>query len=370
MTHEMTIEQRLATLPQKLSTPFRQLLTKGLISEQALSSVLDAGKLADDYSRLLGFTIAYCHMEAKNVPVGDTIRMAKSQGRAVKLDWSVKRWKTEHNLLSRMEALVRLSKNNVEYDVSRYEALLPEQFSGYIIKSSQRLGMEGLRQRHCVASYHDQIQSGRCAIVTMLVAKQRWTVELFATGNSQMPLRVGQIKTRLNRSPTHETREKIHNLLGINMAESSHVSVETGSTYMDTLRRLLPILRDQNVTTIIVGFEGYGDSGSIETIDYFPCENASVQDYPVQYRHIISIFDNGWVNQLQEVEGFVNGAIESLSYDYLNETDVDWYTNEGGFGKLIIDVEAGTVSLDVDVRFPDSNTEFSSKRDIITGEEI
>ena len=66
----------------------------------------------------------------------------------------------------------------------------------------------------------------------------------------------------------------------------------------------------------------------------------------------------------------LNEAIDELTYDYLEETGVDWYNNDGGYGELVIDVNAGTVALEVNVRYTESTTEYSAERDIATGEDI
>jgi hypothetical protein len=63
-------------------------------------------------------------------------------------------------------------------------------------------------------------------------------------------------------------------------------------------------------------------------------------------------------------------ALEALTYDYLEETGVDWYNGDGGFGTLEIDVEAGTVRLNVDVRYTESATQFAAERYILSGENL
>ncbi len=55
---------------------------------------------------------------------------------------------------------------------------------------------------------------------------------------------------------------------------------------------------------------------------------------------------------------------------YSARMGVDWYNNDGGYGDLVINVENGTVALDVNVRYTESTNEFWSERDIITGEQI
>lgn len=70
------------------------------------------------------------------------------------------------------------------------------------------------------------------------------------------------------------------------------------------------------------------------------------------------------------LQGSVNDVIDALTYDYLEEVDVDWYNNDGGYGELIIDVSNGTVSLEVNQRYTESNTEYSMEHDIETGKAI
>ena len=366
--------QRLSALPRKVALPFEQLLNTGQIKEDVLSVVLDAGDLATDSSKLLGFAIAYLTNRSQGVPVHDVIRMAKAQKRRINLNWSAKRWKAEHDRLSRAEALDRLSKENVTYNVSTFEKHLPETFDGYLIRSSSRLGMEGLRQRHCVAGYHHKISNGNCAIASLLIDKTRWTVELVNTGNSEAPLMINQIKSRHNALPSAEVRSRIEEMLSIKRPEysvSNASYTENDSLYMDNLRRLLPVLRDQFVQSVVVSFDGSGDSGAIDSIFYLPQRIYELPDITVEHVVTSQQFDDGrWIRQ-REVEAVsMNKAIDALTYEYLEETQIDWYNNDGGYGELVIDVTDGTVSLEVNVRYTESVNEFHCERDIVTGEEI
>ncbi|MCB1651160.1 MAG: PcfJ domain-containing protein [Alphaproteobacteria bacterium] len=369
-----TVENRLALLPAKVSMPFRQLLSAGQITEDVVHTVLDAGEITGDTSKLIGFSVGFLHLRGQGVPVHDVIRMAKTQNRRISLGWSAKRWKEEHDRLSRAEALHRMAQENVGYDVSKFEEHLPERFSGYLIRSSRRLGMEGLRQRHCVASYDSRLRNGNCAIAAVFVNKQRWTVELRLTNDEEAPLRIDQIKTRYNGLPPASVREKIHEILGIALKKTAGVSVGSAMPnyiYMENLRRILPVLRAQGIENVTISFEGYGDSGSIEDISYAPCTNENIKEIPVEHLCTASHFDDGqWLKTVTPQQSTLNEAIDELTYDYLEETGVDWYNNDGGYGELVIDVNAGTVALEVNVRYTESTTEYSAERDIITGEDI
>jgi hypothetical protein len=49
-------------------------------------------------------------------------------------------------------------------------------------------------------------------------------------------------------------------------------------------------------------------------------------------------------------------AIETLAYDYLEETHYGWENNDGAFGTFVFDVPARNVTLEHNERFTDYNT--------------
>ena len=368
-----TIENRLAQLPAKTAMPFRQLLSAGQIPEDVIHTVLDAGEITGDIPKLIGFAVGFLHLRAQGVPVHDVIRMAKAQKRRINLSWGAKRWKEEHDRLSRAEALQRMAADNVRYDVSKFEKHLPERFSGYLIRTSRRLGMEGLRQRHCVASYDSRLRNGDCAIAAVFADGQRWTVELRLTNDHEAPLRIDQIKTRYNGLPPASIRQQIHKVLGIDLKQPTGAAYPIRDTiYMENLRRVLPIFRQHGIEKVTVSFNGYSDSGSIEDVSYEPCGNPdALKALPVEHISTSSYFEDGeWRRTATPEQTTLDEAIDALTNDYLEETGVDWYNNDGGYGELVIDVQAGTVSLEVNVRFTDERTEYSAERNIETGEDI
>lgn len=369
---DQILEQRLSRLPVRSAQPFRQLLETSQLTEEIIHSVLDAGELAGDRTRLVGFAVGFLHLRSQGVPVHDVIRMAKQQKRRINLAWSPKRWRTEHERLSRAEALNQLAGENVRYDVSRFAAHLTAPFPGYLIRSSRRLGMEGLRQRHCVASYHHRLVAGSCAIACVFVDKVRWTVELRLTDDPERPLRIYQIKTRHNAPASAAAGDTIHHLLGIHQPVAPQVEADAERLYMQNLQRLLPILREHRIRSVGVSFDGGGDSGSIDYVTPYPIETQERFDaLTAEYLKTERMFDDGlWRSVVTPTQGSIREAIEALTYDYLEETDVDWYNNDGGYGELTIDVEEGTVKLEIHVRFSDSDLQYSGEYDIETGEEL
>lgn len=367
-------EARLDTFPPKTAQPLRHLLRTAQISDDVVHRILDAAELANDNRRVLGFAAGYLHMRAAGVPVHDVIAMAKKQKRRINLAWSPNRWKEEHDRLSRAEALARLAGENIQYDVSAYQALLPARFPGYLIRSSRRLGMEGQRQRHCVASYHADIKNGKCAIAAVFVDKQRWTVQLEQSGDPEAPLRISQIKTRRNGLPPAEVRKEIHKILGIEMpkAPTAQDAADQRYLYMENLRRILPVLRANQIETVTVNFDGSGDSGSIDEIYYSPYERTqAARGLTAEHLATERFFDDGrWTSRVTPQQASLDDALTALTDDYLSETDINWYDGDGGYGTIEIDVQAGTVELNVYVRNIQTECEHSSCHNIETGEEL
>ena len=141
---------------------------------------------------------------------------------------------------------------------------------------------------------------------------------------------------------------------------------------METLRRLLPVLREHGVQYVEVHFDGSGDQGSIDYVDYSPRDLAFDPDaVTLEHPRVSQCFHHGeWIQTRERLHGSVAEVLDALTNDYLEETGVNWYDNDGGFGQLDIEVEAGTVELTIDVRYTESTTEFFSQRDIQTGEEL
>lgn len=363
-----TFFTRLAEIPEKTAIPLRHLMRAGQLSESCLDVLLDAAELSGDRSRLLGFAAGYLHMTREGVPVQDVIRMAKSQKRRINLAWSPARWRAEHDKLSRAETLTRLQVASVTYDLAAYEDTLPASAHKSLIRCSKRLGLEGLRQRHCVASYHDKIASGACAIASLIVDRQRWTVQLELTQDTGAPVAITQIKTRHNGIAPPDVRLRIHELMQIPLPRQATLSTSVPNyVYLDNLRRVLPLLEQHGVESVNVTFSGSGDSGAIDDVYYAPQIAASVRTIPVEQVTLNLDFDRIWRTTTASETVSLDQAIMNITDNYLAETGVNWYDNDGGYGELAIDVAGRSVSLDVNVNYTQSTNEFCETKNIDTG---
>ena len=209
--------------------------------------------------------------------------------------------------------------------------------------------MEGLRQRHCVASYDARIRLGSCAIAVVFVDRQRYTVEL-RTGVDGT-LGVAQVKGRFNQAPSPEVQQRILDTIGLQCHMPSHTPLHRDPVVhqqaaLDALRQVLPVLRAEQIDKIEVHFDGSGDSGMIEA--------------PYFFRGSDLIDPEG----VPSLDAIVPGTDKSLRdlldvafEDYLNSTGVNWYDSDGGFGTFQIDVATGHFEVDVNSRYTESTCE-------------
>jgi hypothetical protein len=364
------LETRLSALPPKVSHPLRALRDAGQIDNDFLDLLLTAAGLSGDTNRLLGFAAGFLHMTNHRIPVHDVIRMALDQNRRINLAWSPARWTAEHNKLSRAETLSRLQDTDVTYDLQAYEPHLSPAGRAALIRTSRRLGLEGLRQRHCVASYHGRILSGQCAIASMIIDRQRWTVELTLAKSSENPVIISQIKTRYNGHASPLIRSQIHAAFGIPQnAATPEASNPPNALYLENLRRVLPVLSTHDVESVVVTFSGSGDSGCIDTIYYQPPLRAQIGPCPVEHLTCKSIYDGQWRTDIVTEVAPLDQALEELTMSYLDETGVNWYDGEGGYGELVIDVRDRSVSLEINVNYSQATTEYDRTRSIDSGED-
>lgn len=112
---------------------------------------------------------------------------------------------------------------------------------------------------------------------------------------------------------------------------------------------LFSVLSAAGITSIDVSFDGYGDSGQIESI----AAKADAADVPLPEATVtLAIF--GWRDTVPTERTLsVRDAIEHFAYDCLAQTHGGWENNEGAFGTFLFDVAAEAITLDYNQRFED-----------------
>ena len=113
---------------------------------------------------------------------------------------------------------------------------------------------------------------------------------------------------------------------------------------------LLDALAAAGISSVVVTFDGSGDSGQIEGVDARIGDTAT--ELPATAVEITSPLWEGAGLETRTLP--LAEAIEQLAYDLLEETHDGWENNDGAFGEFTFDVAEGVIRLDHNERFETS----------------
>ena len=106
-------------------------------------------------------------------------------------------------------------------------------------------------------------------------------------------------------------------------------------------QQILPILvklKDKGINKIEITFSGSGDSGDIDDIIYY--------DINGKYYYSSQMIDDSYIND-QEYS-----LLQNDCYDFIDDAieGADWYNNDGGYGRVTINLDDKTWRVDGYVR--------------------
>ena len=114
---------------------------------------------------------------------------------------------------------------------------------------------------------------------------------------------------------------------------------------------LFDALADANITSVVVTFDGYGDSGQIENIE----AKAHDEIVPLPIA-TIEIARPVWgSNDIDRQSLSIHDAIEALVYSFLGQTHDGWENSDGAYGDFTFDVVVRTITLDYNERHMESD---------------
>jgi hypothetical protein len=113
---------------------------------------------------------------------------------------------------------------------------------------------------------------------------------------------------------------------------------------------LFDALASVGITTVVVQFDGCGDSGQVESIE------AKIGENDVELPDAkIEIARSHWGNPEIERSAFsIRDAVEQLAYEFLEETHYGWENNDGAYGEFTFDVASRVITLDHNDRIIES----------------
>lgn len=357
-----------APVPKAVKAQVAGLVRSGLVDLEQLVVAIEACAYAGKPDRVVPFLSAVQFLNTQGVSVLDALRMAKEANRRIDIAWSPARWKEEHSKLGRREALMKIVSERREFDVGSFESLLPAIFKGYLIRDSRRLGMEGYRQRHCVAFYADRCARGEIAIASVFHEGKRYTAELAHWRNCGEPtgdLRLVQLKGRFNREASFAAHAAIRQMLGtVDIAFGPEAKPKGSGPEPEPLdariRRALVAMRQHGIAGAEVSFDGSGDSGQIEHVRAWYGQRRSADGvlHVVQVSHAVAenVFlpGGGFERRLVERQVSLHDFLESIGGEWSGACAADWSNNDGGWGAVEFDAVRGTVTAEVNVRTTNS----------------
>ncbi len=105
------------------------------------------------------------------------------------------------------------------------------------------------------------------------------------------------------------------------------------------------------IQTVVIEFDGCGDSGQLENITGLDAENAEIP-LPEENIEIREVQFEG--PSISVVKRAVRDVLETLAYDFLEQTHDGWENGDGAHGEFTFDVATRSITLDYNERFTDS----------------
>jgi len=128
---------------------------------------------------------------------------------------------------------------------------------------------------------------------------------------------------------------------------------------------LFDTLAQTKVSSIEVSFEGCGDSGQIESVDYTDANGKGIDEAyldKVIVKGSAKTSYHKWDEKTKKLvkteatEGNVREIIEEICYDKLGASHGGWEINEGSYGTFHFDVAGRKVNLEYNERIEEVRT--------------
>ena len=128
---------------------------------------------------------------------------------------------------------------------------------------------------------------------------------------------------------------------------------------------LFDTLAQTKVSSIEVSFEGCGDSGQIESVDYTDSKGKGIDEAyldKVIVKGSAKTSYHKWDEKKKEMvltearEGNIREIIEEICYDKLGASHGGWEINEGSYGTFLFDVAGRKVTLEYNERIEEVRT--------------
>lgn len=158
--------------------------------------------LTNTLTNIDNFNIDFFHHNHREIFL-DAVKMADILRKKINCAWSVNRLKQEHDTWSKeMTEIVAAASNRPLRVAPEFRKVTEVYPDAVLIEDTKSLALEGQSQRHCVASYSNNVDSGRCAIFHV----KGYTLELGVNGGNYI---IRQFKGLKNAEAPQALRDEV-----------------------------------------------------------------------------------------------------------------------------------------------------------------
>ena len=149
------------------------------------------------------------------------------------------------------------------------------------------------------------------------------------------------------------------------MAQIKAEQIKKGDRVKYHTNLLFDTLAQTKVSSIEVSFEGCGDSGQIESVDYTDANGKGIDEAyldKVIVKGSAKTSYHQWDEKKKMLvkteprEGNVREIVEEICYDKLGASHGGWEINEGSYGTFLFDIAARKVTLEYNQRIEEVRT--------------
>ena len=118
------------------------------------------------------------------------------------------------------------------------------------------------------------------------------------------------------------------------------------------VQNLFAQLKLLNVKEFRINFEGSGDDGQIDEIEFY---NTNNETFNIPSDMISWVYHDFNGQEAKDAKVTLHKAIEDLGYSMLDESGHDWFNNEGGYGTIDVTLEGDdgkpSVHMEINIRY-------------------
>ena len=149
------------------------------------------------------------------------------------------------------------------------------------------------------------------------------------------------------------------------MAQIKADQIKKGDRVKYHSNLLFDTLAQTKVSSIEVSFEGCGDSGQIEAVDYTDANGKGIDEAYLNKTIVKGSATTAYMQYDEKTKQLVDGKskegtireiIEEICYDKLGASHGGWEINEGSYGTFHFDVAGRKVTLEYNERIEEVRT--------------